>query len=149
MSSGEKKIASLDEMRMYAHDLTRELQGGQILLLRGELGAGKTTLVQGIAAALGVAADLTSPTFTIMGEYAATLHPTITRLVHLDLYRLTAEQAQQDALIDEVISDATEPATITIIEWADRLGDKIPITARQLLLRHGDTPQERIISLEG
>lgn len=149
MSSGEKKIASVDEMRVYAHDLTRELQGGQILLLRGELGAGKTTLVQGIAAALGVAADVTSPTFTIMGEYAATAHPTITRLVHLDLYRLNAEQAQQDALIDEVVINAAEPATLTIIEWADRLGDKIPTTARQLLLRHGDTPQERIISLEG
>ena len=99
----------------------RSLPAGSILLLNGELGSGKTTLVQGIGKGLGIADLIVSPTFVLVNEYDDGRIP----LYHFDLYRLNAEEA--DALAIETYWDSREyEPGIVAIEWADRLGDRPP-----------------------
>jgi tRNA threonylcarbamoyladenosine biosynthesis protein TsaE len=96
--------------------LGRSLSPGSILLLEGDLGSGKTTLVQGIGAGLGITEPIASPTFILLNEYPEGRIP----LYHLDLYRL--EPSEVDALHLESYWDGTEfPLGIVAIEWAERL----------------------------
>lgn len=96
--------------------LGRSLPYGSILLLEGDLGSGKTTLVQGIGAGLGITEPIASPTFILLNEYPEGRIP----LYHLDLYRL--EPLEVDALHLESYWDGTEfPLGIVAIEWAERL----------------------------
>ena len=96
--------------------LGRELRGGEIILLDGPLGAGKTMLVKGIAAALGIdREDVTSPSFTLVNP-----HPGRLLLYHIDLYRLDEGATAAHAVdLDEILTDEN---AIVIIEWAERLG---------------------------
>jgi tRNA threonylcarbamoyladenosine biosynthesis protein TsaE len=90
----------------------------RLLILRGDLGAGKTTLVKGIAAALGAAEpdEVTSPTFTLVHEYAGSLNDKPVKLLHLDLYRLEAERQLDSLGLDEMrTSDA-----ILLVEWGEK-----------------------------
>jgi tRNA threonylcarbamoyladenosine biosynthesis protein TsaE len=107
------------ETMQLGRELAKLLQPPRLLILRGDLGAGKTTLVKGIAAALGDHAeeDVTSPTFTLVHEYGGGG----TMLYHLDLYRLEKER-ELDALgIDEM----QRPDALVLIEW----GEKFPSLA--------------------
>jgi len=90
----------------------------RLMILRGDLGAGKTTLVKGIAAALGAADpdEVTSPTFTLVHEYAGTLDGRPIKLLHLDLYRLDAER-QLDSL---GIEEMRTPDAIILVEWGEK-----------------------------
>lgn len=92
------------------------LRGGEILLLSGALGAGKTVLVKGIAHALGVdEEDVTSPSFTLVNPYDGRL-----RVYHIDLYRLDEGASAAHAVdLDEILTDEN---AVVIIEWAERLG---------------------------
>ncbi|WP_256369965.1 tRNA (adenosine(37)-N6)-threonylcarbamoyltransferase complex ATPase subunit type 1 TsaE [Granulicella sp. S190] len=93
------------------------LPAPKMFVLRGDLGAGKTTLVKGIAAALGAAEaeDVTSPTFTLVHEYAGRK----VRLFHLDLYRLETERELMTLGLEEM---AAEPDALVLVEW----GEKFP-----------------------
>ncbi|MEG4119594.1 tRNA (adenosine(37)-N6)-threonylcarbamoyltransferase complex ATPase subunit type 1 TsaE [Microcoleus sp. N9_B4] len=96
--------------------LGRSLPAGTVILLQGDLGAGKTTLVQGIAEGLGISDSIESPTFTLINEYFTGRIP----LYHLDLYRLEPEEAE--ALHLESYWDGLEmDLGIVAIEWAERL----------------------------
>ena len=97
-------------------DLGRELSGGEIILLNGPLGAGKTMLVKGIASALGIdQEDVTSPSFTLVNP-----HPGRLLLYHIDLYRLEEGATAAHAVdLDEILTDEN---AVVIIEWAERLG---------------------------
>jgi tRNA threonylcarbamoyladenosine biosynthesis protein TsaE len=90
----------------------------RLLILRGDLGAGKTTLVKGIASALGAAEpdEVTSPTFTLVHEYSGTQAGKPVKLLHLDLYRLDAER-QLDSL---GIEDMRTPDAIVLVEWGEK-----------------------------
>jgi len=92
------------------------LRGGEILLLSGALGAGKTVLVKGIAHALGVdEEDVTSPSFTLVNPYDGRL-----RVFHIDLYRLDEGASAAHAVdLDEILTDEN---AVVIIEWAERMG---------------------------
>ena len=95
--------------------LGEQLPAGSVLLLKGNLGSGKTTLVQGIGQGLGVA-EIDSPTFTLINEYTQGRLP----LYHIDLYRLSAVEA--DALFLETYWDGLEVEPgIVAIEWSERL----------------------------
>lgn len=96
--------------------LAAHLRPGDVVALAGELGAGKTCLVQGVARALGVADTVTSPTFVLVKSYAGRL-----RLVHVDVYRLDRLQDVID-LGDEVFA----PDAVTMVEWGDAVAPVLP-----------------------
>lgn len=126
--------------------LARLLLPGDVVLLHGDLGAGKTTLVQGIAEGLGVADRPQSPTFTLVAEYEGRLasgEPV--RLYHLDLYRL--EHADElDSIGYGDLLDAAE--AITLIEWPERAGDRLPDDYLLISMAIAG-PDTRRIQLEG
>jgi tRNA threonylcarbamoyladenosine biosynthesis protein TsaE len=90
----------------------------RLLILRGDLGTGKTTLVKGIAAAMDAADpdEVTSPTFTLIHEYAGTLHGKPVKLLHLDLYRLEGERQVDSLGIDEMLT----PDALMLVEWGEK-----------------------------
>ncbi|MGF1499792.1 MAG: tRNA (adenosine(37)-N6)-threonylcarbamoyltransferase complex ATPase subunit type 1 TsaE [Elainellaceae cyanobacterium] len=98
--------------------LGRSLPAGSVVLLEGQLGSGKTTLVQGMGAGLGIADPIVSPTFTLVSEYLDGRMP----LYHFDLYRLSPGDVA--ALAPETYWEGQEvPLGLVVIEWAGRLGD--------------------------
>jgi tRNA threonylcarbamoyladenosine biosynthesis protein TsaE len=92
-------------------ELTARLKPGDIVLVRGELGAGKTTLVRGAARALGVSDPVTSPTFAIGHRYRGSA----VTVSHLDLYRLAGLHEEEPALLDDYLG----PGTIAFVEWPE------------------------------
>lgn len=108
---------SPEETFSLGRELGQSLRGGEILALYGDLGAGKTAFVQGVAAGLGVKATVNSPTFTIMKLYPVKKGE-IKRLCHIDAYRLS----QSKELLDIGASDYLGAAdTVTALEWAERV----------------------------
>lgn len=116
--SGRFVTRSEDETRALARQLATELEAGATLLLMGDLGAGKTAFVRGLAEGLGIdPGDVTSPTFTLVHEYRGGRLP----LVHVDLYRLDR------ADLDEIGLDGDLAAQgVLAIEWAERLTRDVP-----------------------
>jgi tRNA threonylcarbamoyladenosine biosynthesis protein TsaE len=113
--------------------LGKTLKPGTVLLLTGDLGTGKTSLVQGIGVGLGIVETLESPTFTLLNEY----HDGRVPLYHLDLYRLTPSEVTE--LYLEGYWDGTEaPLGIMAIEWCDRL-PYLPDRYLNLTLTHTET----------
>ena len=103
------------ETQTMAETLARSAQAGQVITLAGDLGTGKTSFTKGIARALGVTKEITSPTFTIMNVYDTT-HPTIKKLIHIDTYRLKSA-AELDGIGAADFIGAAD--TLTIIEWPE------------------------------
>lgn len=112
---------SSDQTRNLGTELARELRGGEVLCLSGDLGAGKTTFTQGLLEGLGAQGPYTSPTFAIMKQYEGKkfiIH-------HIDTYRV-----QSADLIDLGWKDfVNQPEHVTIVEWAERISDIIPENA--------------------
>lgn len=96
-----------------AADFAQTMNGGEVILLEGELGAGKTTFVQGFAKALGYDDPVRSPTFTLMNLYPTT-HKTIKQIVHVDLYRLQNDAEVKTLALEEFFYDQQN---VVIIEW--------------------------------
>lgn len=118
------------------------LPSPRLVILRGDLGAGKTTLVKGIAQSIGANPDeVTSPTFTLVHEYAGTKR----KLYHLDLYRLGTDAELLALGIEEMEAD---PDALVLVEW----GDKFPslmARARGLVdLQPGEEPEERLFHVQ-
>jgi tRNA threonylcarbamoyladenosine biosynthesis protein TsaE len=97
-----------EETEAIGAELAKELSPGDVVLVEGELGAGKTTLVRGAARALGVAVPVTSPTFTIGQRYPAPV-----AVAHLDLFRIPALDHEDP----ELLADYLGPDMITFVEW--------------------------------
>jgi tRNA threonylcarbamoyladenosine biosynthesis protein TsaE len=102
-------------------DLGRSLTAGSVLLLTGDLGSGKTTLVQGIAQGMNIEDSIVSPTFTIINEYFGGRLP----LYHLDLYRLNTAEVD-DLHLESYWSGVETELGIVAIEWAERLSNLPP-----------------------
>jgi tRNA threonylcarbamoyladenosine biosynthesis protein TsaE len=98
--------------------LAHLLKPPQLLLLRGDLGTGKTTLVKGIALALDAAEpdEVTSPTFTLLHEYEGSLHGKPVKLYHIDVYRLEGERQLETLGLDELVT----PDALVLVEWGDK-----------------------------
>jgi tRNA threonylcarbamoyladenosine biosynthesis protein TsaE len=119
-------------------DLARTLEAGAIVLLTGDLGAGKTAFVRGMAEGLGAdPAGVTSPTFTLVQEYRDGRLP----LFHVDLYRLSPVEVA-DLGLDEL----TLEGGITAIEWPDRL-PRAMADAIDVRIEHTDDPETRLIAI--
>ena len=118
-------LSTVDDTRACGHDLARVLRAGDLVVLSGPLGAGKTAFAQGIGAGLGVSGDVTSPTFVI----ARVHRPDPARggrvpLVHVDAYRLggvTDPRGEVDALD----LDATVDESVTVVEWGEGLVERL------------------------
>jgi len=116
MNEMKTLLPDFEATRKFGMALGRSLPAGTVILLQGDLGTGKTTLVQGIAEGLGISEPVESPTFTLINEYFAGRIP----LYHLDLYRLEPEEAE--ALHLESYWDGLErDLGIVAIEWAQGL----------------------------
>jgi tRNA threonylcarbamoyladenosine biosynthesis protein TsaE len=114
-------LKDTDATRSLGITLGQSLPAGSVILLEGDLGSGKTTLVQGIGAGLGITEPIVSPTFTLINEYLEGRIP----LYHLDLYRL--QPAEVEALnLDNYWEGLDFPLGIVAIEWAERLPYKPP-----------------------
>ena len=139
-------VGSVKEMYALAERVARNIKPGDVLLLEGELGSGKTTFVQGLAGALGVEEAVTSPSFTLVTEYAVAGRAGISKLVHLDLYRLGDNEAPVDMMIEETLRETG--GKVTVIEWADKLGDKVPAGAKEIIFGHGGRKNERVVEMK-
>jgi len=111
--------SSENETKEFGKQLAAKLSCGDIVLLEGELGAGKTTLVKGIAEGLGIKDGITSPTFTLMNVYKINNEQlTINKLVHIDTYRLKNEQELLDIGAEDYLG---KPDTVCIVEWPEKI----------------------------
>ncbi|MFH1427613.1 MAG: tRNA (adenosine(37)-N6)-threonylcarbamoyltransferase complex ATPase subunit type 1 TsaE [Patescibacteria group bacterium] len=118
----------------FAKKYAKKLEGGEVIGLIGELGAGKTVFVKGLAAGLGIKKTITSPTFVIMKIYKTTRakRTQITDLCHIDAYRLRSANELQALGVEEYFN---RPDTVAVIEWADRIKKILPKTAKFVKLK--------------
>jgi tRNA threonylcarbamoyladenosine biosynthesis protein TsaE len=135
--SGPITSNSEQETRAIASALARDLAMGTVLLLSGDLGAGKTAFVRGLAEGLGIDADeVTSPTFTLVHEYRGGRLP----LIHVDLYRLDR------ADLDEIGLDPDLAAIgVVAVEWAERMVRDMPGAVRVSIADAGDDRRTIVI----
>ena len=123
-------LPDLEATQALGTELVQQLPAEAILLLQGPLGAGKTSLVQGIALALGIGEPITSPTFALAQHYTDGNPP----LIHLDLYRLEQPSAADDLFLQED-EEAKAIGAFMAVEWPERLSLELP-EAWQLRLSH-------------
>jgi tRNA threonylcarbamoyladenosine biosynthesis protein TsaE len=130
-----------DATRALAARLAAVARPGDVVTLLGELGAGKTVFAKGFAAGLGIRATVNSPSFVLMAEYDGRLP-----LFHLDLYRLAdAADVVGGGLLDE-----RQAAGVTLIEWAERLGEATPADRLQVAIAgRGDDPRRLTVRATG
>ncbi|MBM9614019.1 tRNA (adenosine(37)-N6)-threonylcarbamoyltransferase complex ATPase subunit type 1 TsaE [Desulfobulbus rhabdoformis] len=126
-----------ESLSPFAEVLTRELKPGDVLLLYGPLGAGKTTLTQALARGLAVGDDqyVSSPSFALLHEYEGRLP-----IAHMDLYRL----ADEDDIEASGLAEYLEYDGVSIIEWPERLGDLTPQNRLELVLEPIDAELRHI-----
>ncbi len=130
-------LANAEATRSLGITLGQSLSAGSVILLEGDLGSGKTTLVQGIGEGLGITEPIVSPTFTLINEYTEGRLP----LYHLDLYRLQPEEVT--ALNLESYWEGIEfPLGIVAIEWPERLEYKPPSYLQVCLKYLGDRDRQ-------
>ena len=130
-------INNVKELNHFAETLASTLMPGDVLLLEGDLGAGKTTFTQYLAKALGVTKQVNSPTFTIIKEYKGK-YP----FYHMDVYRL-GEESEEDLGFDEYFYGEG----ITVVEWAHLIADQLPEEYIQINLFHTGMEGQRKIQL--
>ncbi|MBI3120527.1 MAG: tRNA (adenosine(37)-N6)-threonylcarbamoyltransferase complex ATPase subunit type 1 TsaE [Candidatus Kerfeldbacteria bacterium] len=111
-----------DQLQEFAEKLVAHLKPGDVVGLSGELGAGKTTLSQHIARALGIRVWIPSPTFTIMNSYRLSTNQRFRRLIHIDAYRLTEDAVVSTGILEEL--DSSDG--LILIEWPERIQRSLP-----------------------
>lgn len=127
---------SPEETSSIGRQLAAQLRPGDVLALAGDLGAGKTQFVKGLALGLEVEGEVTSPTFTLIHEYPGRLP-----LFHIDLYRLESQEEALTIGIDEYLADEG----VTVIEWADKFEMLMPPGARWVRFRSLKGDEREII----
>jgi tRNA threonylcarbamoyladenosine biosynthesis protein TsaE len=127
------------ETKVQAAKFAKSLKGGELVLLVGDLGSGKTTFVRGFVEAMGSHVRVKSPTFTVMNEYPVD-GEYVKRVVHLDLYRM-----QEDAELFALhLDDELRRDTVIFIEWPDRLQEKVLDPDYTIHLKFIDEKQREI-----
>ena len=136
-----REITSVEAMRQYGVALGKKLRASDIIVLQGDLGAGKTALTQGIGAALGFS-DITSPTFVI-----SRVHQGAIPLIHVDAYRLLG--ANQNFEFDDLDLDTLRENAITVIEWGGDIAVRLSEEYLLISITFGVNEESRIIQSEG
>ncbi len=125
---------SARETERFAKEYAKTLRPGDVVLLHGEMGAGKTVFVKGLAKGLGIAEQVTSPTYAYMNDYGG-------KLYHFDCYRLSCG-AQAEAL---GLCDYFYAGGICVIEWSENIADVLPQTCREVRIeKRGENSREII-----
>lgn len=128
---------TVDDTYHVAKNIIKELRGGDVLALQGNLGAGKTTFTQFLAKEIGVKEQITSPTFVLMKLYVLPKPVNgIEQICHVDAYRLESADELQAIGVQEYIGTAN---TLSIIEWPERVKGSIPEDAIWISFELGDT----------
>lgn len=117
--------------------------GAQVIALRGDLGAGKTTLVKALGAALGVSEHITSPTFTILKQYDTT-NSDWEQLIHMDAYRIEDLNELGPLGFSELLKI---PRTLFCIEWAEKIAEALPENRLELTLENTTDEKTRTIQI--
>lgn len=133
-------LEGLKETEKFGEKLGSLLEGGDLISLTGDLGAGKTTLTKSIGIGLGVSDYITSPTFTLINEYKGRFW-----LYHFDVYRLENEED----LLDLGYEDYFYSNGVTIVEWGDKIEDILPRNRIDINIEKGKKLDERIITISG
>jgi tRNA threonylcarbamoyladenosine biosynthesis protein TsaE len=129
---------SVDETRALGERLGEALlRPGDLVVLAGPLGSGKTAFAQGVARGLGVTEPVVSPTFTIVREYHGRVP-----LAHVDIYRLERLQELHDLGFDEMLDD-----TVTLVEWGDAAGPVLPADRLEVHLEMPGAEEERQVRI--
>ena len=135
MGKFEIHTASFEETMQVAERLARLFTGGEVLLLEGDLGAGKTTFTKGLAKGLDIKRNVNSPTFTIIKEYNGRLP-----LYHMDVYRL--EDSDEDLGFDDYFSSEG----VCVVEWAQFIEEFLPKERLEVSIFHqGDNTRKIIL----
>ncbi|MBQ0071139.1 MAG: tRNA (adenosine(37)-N6)-threonylcarbamoyltransferase complex ATPase subunit type 1 TsaE [Spirochaetales bacterium] len=135
----EYRSCSAEETEKLGYKLGSLLEEGDVVSLRGSLGAGKTVLAKGIARALGIKESIVSPTFTLVQEYEGDK-----KLYHLDIYRLSGEDEFESMGGEEFLY----PDGITLIEWSEKIDSMLPEDTLFIQVSIGED-QVRTITIEG
>ena len=139
----ELRIATDGDMRDLGRRLAALLRAGDLVILAGPLGAGKTTLVQGIGAGLGVRGPVTSPTFVI-----ARVHPVLTgsgpALVHADAYRLGSFSE-----VDDLDLDTDTGSAVTVVEWGTGLAEPLAEDRLEITIKPDQDGDVRTVRING
>jgi tRNA threonylcarbamoyladenosine biosynthesis protein TsaE len=130
-----ERTQSAAETEALGERLAAELGPGDVVLVSGELGAGKTTLIRGAARALGVSGPITSPTFTIGHTYSGRLP-----VSHLDLYRLADLGHEDPALLDDYVT----PEAVSFIEWPSAAEPWLDRITRRVEIRHAGGDEREV-----
>jgi tRNA threonylcarbamoyladenosine biosynthesis protein TsaE len=136
--SGKIEVNNLAEMHKLGAHIGEQLKAGDLLLLSGPLGAGKTALTQGIGQSLGIK-HVTSPTFVI-----SRIHPGNVPLVHVDAYRL---QEGSPAIFDDLDLESYLPTSVTVVEWGEGLADRLADEYLEIQIEFGASDDQRFVSI--
>ncbi|GAB4583298.1 tRNA (adenosine(37)-N6)-threonylcarbamoyltransferase complex ATPase subunit type 1 TsaE [Nocardia sp. IFM 10818] len=130
-SRGHRMLPTVEDTERLGQELAAQLQAGDLVILDGPLGAGKTALTRGIAAGLGVQGRVSSPTFIIARQHRAGAEPGSIGLVHVDAYRLGGDLDELDALdLDTDLDDA-----VVVVEWGLGVVEHLADRHLRVLLR--------------
>jgi tRNA threonylcarbamoyladenosine biosynthesis protein TsaE len=127
---------SAAETEAFGARLAERLRAGDVVVVAGEVGVGKTTLIRGACRALGVEGPVTSPTFTIGQRYAGGRMP----VSHLDLYRLASLEGEDPALLDDYLG----PEGVAFVEWPAAGAERLGRPALEVRLAHAGGERRRI-----
>lgn len=135
--------ADADGTRALAADLAVLARPGDVVLLGGSLGAGKTTFAQGFARGLGVEGPVTSPTFTLVRQYPC--RGAVSQLVHADVYRLDSLGQVTDLALPELVEDGA----VALVEWGDAASPVLGDDTLTVILEPGEGPDDRTLRVAG
>ena len=125
-------------MHKLGAQIGKQLKPGDLVLLSGPLGAGKTALTQGIGQALGIQ-NVTSPTFVI-----SRIHQGKIPLVHVDAYRL---QGDSTAIFDDLDLESYLPTSVTVVEWGEGLANRLANQYLEIQIEFGENDDQRLVSI--
>lgn len=136
--------ADLDDLESLADSVAAGIRPGDVVLLMGALGTGKTTFARALIRALGVAEEVPSPTFTLVQTYDIVRDGTPLTLWHFDFYRLETAGEIFELGLEEALESG-----VSVIEWPEIAMDLLPAERLEIRFMHGDEPDRRAISVTG